>query len=110
MLSEAPDAIEETYKNHPSAVWFGVAHGTAEDPKINDMFCYVATAKSHVNLGFCYGASLADPDRVLEGQGKKMRHVKFSSPRDLERAFVRRYIRAATERALKAHTTARRKR
>jgi hypothetical protein len=52
-----------------------------------------------VNLGFCHGASLPDPARVLEGEGKKMRHIKFKNERDLERPFVRRYIRAAVDQA-----------
>jgi hypothetical protein len=89
LLEEAPDAVEKIFRNHPSAVWFGTG------PKIQDMFCYIAAASTHVNLGFCYGATLADPSRVLEGEGKRMRHVKFASERDLERPFVRRYIRAA---------------
>jgi hypothetical protein len=89
LLMEAPDAVEMIYKNHKSAVWFGFG------PKVKDMFCYVAAATSHVNLGFCYGAMLPDPDHVLEGEGKRMRHIKFKSERDLARPFVRRYIRAA---------------
>jgi hypothetical protein len=91
VLEEAPDAIEKVYANHPSAIWFGTG------PMMKDMFCYIAAARSHVNLGFCRGASLSDPNRVLEGEGKKMRHVKFRSERDLARPFVRRYIRAAIE-------------
>jgi hypothetical protein len=89
VLEEVPDAIEHVYRNHPSAVWFG------SGPKMKDMFCYIARAKTHVNLGFCRGASLSDPNRVFEGNGKVMRHVKFWSQRDLERPFVRRYVRAA---------------
>jgi len=50
-----------------------------------------------VNLGFCRGASLPDPNRVLEDEGKVMRHIKLRSERDLARPFVRRYIRAAME-------------
>jgi hypothetical protein len=91
LLEEAPDALEKVYRNHPSAVWFG------SGSKMKDMFCYIATTKTHVNLGFCHGASLADPSRVLEGQGKVMRHVKFWSERDLARPFVRKYIRAARQ-------------
>jgi hypothetical protein len=34
---------------------------------------------------------------VLEGEGRTMRHIKFRSQRELERPFVRRYIRAAIE-------------
>ena len=50
LLEEAPDALEKVYRNHPSAVWFGFG------PKMKDMFCYIAAARSHVNLGFCRGA------------------------------------------------------
>jgi hypothetical protein len=91
LLEEAPAAIETVYGNHPSAVWFGFG------PKMKDMFCYIAAARSHANLGFCRGALLPDPNHVLEGEGRLMRHIKFRSERDLERPFVRRYIHAAIE-------------
>ena len=40
-------------------------------------FGYVNIFKTHVNLGFFQGAVLADPARLLEGAGKRMRHVKL---------------------------------
>lgn len=40
-------------------------------------FAYVNAFKSHVNVGFFYGAMLDDPEGVLEGSGKRMRHVKL---------------------------------
>jgi hypothetical protein len=40
-------------------------------------FGYVNTYKRHVNVGFFYGAMLADPSGILEGSGKRMRHVKL---------------------------------
>ena len=89
-LEEAPEAVKRVYQNHP---WFGFG------PKMKNMFCYIATARSHVNLGFCRGASLSDPIRVLEGEGKMMCHVKFRSERDVERPFVRHYIRARWNRS-----------
>jgi hypothetical protein len=39
-------------------------------------FAYVNVFKSHVNVGFFHGADLRDPKRLLEGTGKRMRHVK----------------------------------
>ena len=39
-------------------------------------FAYVNAFKAHVNVGFFRGAELADPDGLLEGTGKFMRHVK----------------------------------
>lgn len=40
-------------------------------------FAYVAAFRAHVNVGFFQGASLPDPAGVLEGAGKRMRHVKL---------------------------------
>ena len=98
ILEEAPDASESVYQVYTVAIWFGFSG------KMKDMFCYIATNAGHVNLGFPRGATLPDPNRVLEGDGKTMRHIKFKSRRDLDRPFVRRYIQAAMEDAAPAGT------
>jgi hypothetical protein len=40
-------------------------------------FGYVNVFASHVNVGFFQGAALPDPTRLLQGNGKFMRHVKL---------------------------------
>jgi hypothetical protein len=40
-------------------------------------FGYVNVFRSHVNVGFFQGASLPDPARLLQGDGRFMRHVKL---------------------------------
>ena len=40
-------------------------------------FAYVNAYSKHVNLGFFYGVDLPDKDGLLEGSGKRMRHVKL---------------------------------
>jgi hypothetical protein len=40
-------------------------------------FGYVNVFTSHVNVGFFHGASLPDPARLLQGNGRFMRHVKL---------------------------------
>lgn len=40
-------------------------------------FGYVNAFKAHVNVGFYLGAKLPDPAGLLEGNGKRMRHVKI---------------------------------
>jgi hypothetical protein len=40
-------------------------------------FGYVDSFKGHVNVGFFNGAALEDPAGLLEGSGKRMRHVKL---------------------------------
>ena len=51
-----------------------------------------------VSLFFMRGADLEDPDGLLEGTGKKMRHVKLRSPEQAEerRSALRRLIEAAS--------------
>jgi hypothetical protein len=39
-------------------------------------FAYVNVFKAHVNVGFFVGADLPDPAGLLEGSGRRMRHVK----------------------------------
>ncbi len=76
---------------YTGAIWFGFSG------KMKDMFCYIAGNARHINLDFQRGSTLSDPNRVFEGDGKTMRHIKFASQRDLERSFVRRYIHASIE-------------
>jgi hypothetical protein len=40
-------------------------------------FGYVNAFKAHASVGFFHGADLADPAGLLEGEGKRMRHVKL---------------------------------
>jgi hypothetical protein len=40
-------------------------------------FAYVNAFTAHVNVGFFQGAALHDPRHLLEGVGKRMRHVKL---------------------------------
>ena len=47
--------------------------------KMTQHYAYMGVQKSHINLGFYYGASLPDTDGLLEGTGKKLRHVKIRS-------------------------------
>ena len=91
ILEEVPSASESVYQVYTVAIWFGFSG------KMKDMFCFITTSSRHINLGFPRGATLPDPNSVLEGEGKAMRHIKFASQRDLERPFVRRYIRASIE-------------
>jgi hypothetical protein len=64
--------------------------------KQTEHFCYIALQRDHVDLGFNYGAELPDPDGLLEGTGALMRHVKISTPEDLERPALRALLEAAS--------------
>jgi hypothetical protein len=58
-------------------------------------FAYVNAFTAHVNLGFFRGAELPDPQGLLEGTGKFMRHVKLRPDRDLDAAALTNLIESA---------------
>ena len=58
-------------------------------------FGYVDVFTSHVNVGFFRGAALRDPDRLLQGSGKFMRHVKLRPGTGMNAAALERLIAAA---------------
>jgi hypothetical protein len=47
-------------------------------------FAYVNAFKAHGSVGFFHGAMLADPKGLLEGRGKRMRHVKLRPGEEID--------------------------
>ena len=64
--------------------------------KKSEHFCYISAQKNDVNLGFYYGAELPDPDGLLQGTGKLLRHVKIREPKAIRSRALRRLLKAAT--------------
>jgi len=58
-------------------------------------FGYVNVFTSHVNVGFFHGNALPDPARLLQGNGKFMRHVKLRPDMATNAAALNRLIVAA---------------
>jgi hypothetical protein len=67
--------------------------------KMIDGYAYIMPHQNWINLGFYQGASLPDPAGLLEGTGKKLRHVKVRSLAEAEQPELRELIETAmTER------------
>lgn len=87
--------------------WFEVMRGCGDDVRellhdghptacIGDAgFAYANAFTAHVNVGFFRGAELEDPDGLLEGKGRFMRHVKLRPGQLADEAALRRLIEAA---------------
>lgn len=94
-----PDAIEEVMPTQNNVLYGGGQGmrrtGGGEGGNMIGAICYIAPFKAHVNLGFFRGAELPDPDGLLEGTGKLLRHVKIRSQADLQRPGVRALLQAA---------------
>ena len=78
--TSAPEAQEIMHDGHPT---FCLEHSP---------FAYVAAFSGHVNLGFFNGSVLDDPDGLLQGQGKRMRHVKLRPDGAFDEAALRRLV------------------
>jgi hypothetical protein len=60
------------------------------------MVCFIMVASRHVNLGFVRGNELQDPKRLLvAGTSKTMRMLRVVSPRDIQPAVVKAFVKAA---------------
>ncbi len=68
--------------------------GYATGTRMRDFLFAVAPHTAHVNLQLADGAQLPDPDGIVEGTGKRIRHVKCRSVEDAERPAVRRLMQA----------------
>jgi hypothetical protein len=78
-----PEVRELLHDGHPTACFGEAAFG------------YVAAFAAHANVGFFHGAALDDPARLLEGSGKRMRHVKLRWGRPADAAALEALIAAA---------------
>jgi hypothetical protein len=64
--------------------------------KMSEHFCYISVSKNHINLGFMYGAELPDPEGLLEGEGKLLRHVRITQPEQLSNPALRKLVQVAS--------------
>lgn len=63
--------------------------------ELNGAFCLLMVGKDHVTFGFTQGASIHDPDRLLEGTGKNIRHIKLKKPEQVNHPGLRRLVQEA---------------
>jgi hypothetical protein len=57
--------------------------------KMKEGYAYILPHKSWVNLGFYQGAGLSDPKGLMEGTGKKLRHIKIRTIEDADKSGIR---------------------
>ena len=87
--------------------WFAVMRACGDDVRelmhdghptvcVEDAaFAYVNAFTFHVNVGFFRGAELADPNGLLEGTGRFMRHVRLKPGSEIDTQALMKLIQAA---------------
>lgn len=84
VMRDCGDDVQELlHDGHPTACVGDAAFG------------YVNAFTHHVNVGFFLGPELGDPQHLLEGTGKFMRHVKIRPGQAVDSAALRRLVMAA---------------
>jgi hypothetical protein len=93
ILEEAPEASEFVYEVYTIANHFTFTQ------RPSDAFVFTTTHAHWVNLGFNFGTLLPDPDCLLRGQGKWIRHVRIAQAADLQHPGLRELVRSAIAQA-----------
>ena len=65
--------------------------------KMTEHYAYIGIQSSYVNLGFYHGAALRDPTHLLEGTGKRLRHVKIRTDAEAKNPAIAALLRNAIE-------------
>ncbi|HZS36385.1 MAG TPA: DUF1801 domain-containing protein [Polyangia bacterium] len=89
-----PAAVELVYDNY-NALVFAFSAGE----RVSQVVVSIALYPSYVTLFFLHGVGLADPDGLLCGEGRTIRHIRLESARDLARPAVRALLKQALARA-----------
>jgi hypothetical protein len=94
VLSVLPSAIEQV--DPPSKI---IAYGI--DRTYAGLVCAIAPYRTHVNLMFARGAELPDPEHLLEGTGKRARHVRITARAEVENPALRTLLEVAAHTVLR---------
>lgn len=90
----APDCNEILYHTHALTSVFTVSE------KLSDGFCHIPIYTSHLNLGFNKGTLLKDPNKLLQGSGKLIRHIPIKKQEDYLHPQVKELVKNAIEFAI----------
>jgi hypothetical protein len=69
-----------------------IAFGRSE--RMRDLLFAIIPHTAHVNLQLADGVDLPDPDGLIEGTGKRIRHVKVRAPEAARSPALREVVRA----------------
>ncbi|MDB4949861.1 MAG: hypothetical protein JWM27_2510 [Gemmatimonadetes bacterium] len=90
MRARLPGAVRMVYDNYNALV---IGFGPNERP--SDAIFSLVMFPRYVSVCFLQGAGLPDPDRLLQGGGSVVRHVRLSAPDDLQSAPIEGLIATA---------------
>jgi len=87
-----PHCNELIYDNYNA-----VAFGWSPTDRVGHTFCSIAVGRSshNVHFGFYWGSQIADPRKILLGEGNQYRYVLVKSREDFPKAYIRKLVKEA---------------
>src|SRR5665213_2893183 len=90
-----PETNELIYDNYNA-----VAFGWSPTDKAGDVFCSIAVYSKHINFGFNRGVDIADPDKLLLGNGNQYRYIQVRKKEDFPEDYMKQLLEAAYQNSL----------
>ncbi len=97
ILAELRRVVRDTLPNATEIFYHG-ALGYGATASGFDRILYVMPQNGYANLGFFFGTDVPDPSGLLEGTGKRMRHIKIRSVLAAQNPALVPMVRAAWKR------------
>lgn len=91
VLKLYPEANELLYHTHALTSVYTISE------KLSDGFCMIPIYTNHLNLGFHKGTLLDDPQSLLQGTGKLIRHIPVKTTSDYTNKHVKTLIQTAIQ-------------
>lgn len=87
-----PDTNELIYDNYNA-----VAFGWSPTDKVGHTICSIAVGRSskNVHFGFYWGSEIADPDKILLGQGNQYRYLLVTDKNKFPKAYIKKLVAEA---------------
>ena len=94
MRARLPGAVQLVYDNYNA-----LAIGFGPSERASEAIFSIALYPRWVALFFLQGAGLADPEQLLKGKGKVVRHIVLASAADLSQPAIQDLMAKALQRA-----------
>ena len=87
-----PSTNELIYDNYNA-----LAFGWSPTDRAGHIFCSVAAWRTgqNIHFGFYWGSQIADPDKILLGQGSQYRYILVKNKRDFPKAYIKKLMKDA---------------
>ena len=87
-----PDTNELIYDNYNA-----VAFGWSPTDRVGHIFCSIAVGRSsgNVHFGFYWGSEIADPEKILLGEGKQYRYILVNEVKEFPTTYIKKLMKEA---------------